>query len=147
MILACIQNNLVTAIFLSNSEEETQSLSKQYQAVIDVTDQIPQPKVGWVFDGQFVKETLSDAPSKKITKLAFLNRLTMTELAGFYTAASSNVIFQIIKDKLQVATYIDLSRPDTQQALGAMVQASILTPQRYSEILNNEIQDIEKYRG
>lgn len=147
MILACIQNNIVVALMLSNSEEETQSISKTYQAAIDVTDQIPQPKIGWVFDNGFVKETLNEAPSRKITKLAFLNRMTMTELSAFYTAANSNVVFQIIKDKLQVATYIDLSRPDTHQALGAMVQAGILTTTRFQEIINNEIQDIEKYKG
>ena len=83
----------------------------------------------------------------KISKLAFLNRFTTTELVSFYTAVNSNVQMQILEKKLMAAQFIDLKRSDTILAVNVLVQLGMLTISRASEILNTEPTELEVYNG
>jgi hypothetical protein len=126
--------------------EDFHNFAKVNQAAIDVTNFDPIPQVGWDFDGQQILIP-AGSNSRKITRLALRNRFTMTELAGIYTAAKANVMFQIYLDSLASATFIDLARADTIANVTLLGQVNLLTQARVNEILNNEIQEIERYRG
>jgi hypothetical protein len=82
-----------------------------------------------------------------ITRLAFRNRFTQQEKAAIYTAAQSNVSLQVFMDDLNAATYIDVERPDTIQAINTLETAGLLAAGRAAEILSTTILPIERYKG
>ena len=51
MTFAFMQNDKVVLIKDYATSEEAAFNAFQYQAIIDVTDTVPQPQVGWLFDG------------------------------------------------------------------------------------------------
>ena len=75
------------------------------------------------------------APAKIITKLAFMNRFTMEELAAIYTAAKSEVLVEVFLDKLKMAEYVDVADPQTIAGLQALAASGLLTEARVQEIL------------
>lgn len=145
MKVALIQESKVKEL-REVSAEDFHSYATIYEAVVDIADYDPAPEIGWVYDGKSLVNPHNNM-SKKITRLALRNRFTMAELAGIYTAAKSNVLFQIYLDSLASATFIDLARADTIGNLKQLAALNLLTETRVNEILNNEIQEIEKYRG
>jgi hypothetical protein len=80
---------------------------------------------------------VSTAPVVKapITKLAFMDRFTMEELAGIYTAAKTEVMIEVFLDKLKLATEINLSDANTIVGVNALATAGLLTTDRAAEIL------------
>lgn len=94
----------------------------------------------------------------KITKLAFRNRFTVAEKIAIEMASLDNpnqpiqlrqvaaAIRVYLKD-LDNATYVDMSRADTQEGVQQMVVLGILTQPRATEILTAPIQETELYRG
>lgn len=121
-------------------------------------------KVGWTFleeSGTFV-----EPPAKRlITRLAFNNRFTIEEAVAFKVAQQpptrnpneTDAAFaqrqalsfqlQVLNERLNLATFIDLDRPDARQAVQSLAQLGILTPARVGEILDGPIQDNEVYHG
>jgi len=76
------------------------------------------------------------APSQKvITKLAFMNRFTMEELAAIYTAAKTEVMVEVFFDKLKLAEYVDVTDPQTIAGVQALVSKGLLTEARAQEVL------------
>ena len=78
----------------------------------------------------------SQANAVKVhTRLDFMNRFTMEELAGIYTAAKSEVLVEVFLDKLKLAEHVDLADPNTVAGVKALVVSGLLTEARAGEIL------------
>lgn len=141
MIVAIVNDNVVTEIKTINPEDYSSLIC---QIAVDITDSSPVPEVGWKFDGS---KLIGTPTSSKITRLAMRQRFTTSEMLAIYTAAKTNVFFQLLLDNLSVATFIDLQRPDTIQGIMALVQSGILTAERANEILTKTPTYLEIYRG
>jgi hypothetical protein len=130
---------------MSQSELEEALKTKH---VIYIQDENPQPQIGWKFDTETNKWSSNGASiSRKITQLAFMDRFTFSELITITTAAKTSVAVEVLMNKLNAATYIDLDRTDTQSAVGFMVQSQLLTQARMVEILSAPVADKEIYTG
>jgi hypothetical protein len=93
-----------------------------------------------------------------ITKLAFRNRFTMKEKVAIELAGSYNPADPVQKQQMAAAvrvsnadiaasTYIDLDRPDTRAGVKSMEDFGLLAAGRAGEILDNPVQDFERYKG
>jgi hypothetical protein len=93
-----------------------------------------------------------------ITKLAFRNRFTaeekvMIELAGAYNPADPiqkqqlAASVRVSNADIAASTYIDLDRPDTRAGVKSMEDFGLLAVRRADEILDNPVQDFERYKG
>lgn len=82
--------------------------------------------------------------STKITKLAFRHRFTFAERVAIETAAASDASVRVMLKDQESATYIDIARQDTIDGVNALATATLITPERATEILTNAIQDIER---
>jgi hypothetical protein len=74
-------------------------------------------------------------PQKVITKLAFMNRFTMEELAAIYTAAKTEVMVEVFLDKLKLAEEVNLADSQTIAGLEALAASGLLTEARVQEVL------------
>lgn len=74
-------------------------------------------------------------PAKVITKLAFMNRFTMEELAAIYTAAKTEVLVEVFLDKLKLAEHVDVTDPHTIGGLQALAASGLLTEARVQAVL------------
>lgn len=82
---------------------------------------------------------ISNTPTistKLISKLAFLNRFTTTELANIYTVAKTNVVLEIWLKKFELSEQIDLYDKQTQEGLYSLEQFGLLNLGRAEEIIN-----------
>ena len=75
------------------------------------------------------------AGSAKLTKLAFMERFTLEEMAGIYTAAKTNVVVEIFLDKMKLAEFVDITDANTIAGVNALTSAGLLTEARAAEIL------------
>ena len=87
--------------------------------------------------------------AKKITKLAFLNRFTdqeaiMVDLAsqGLTVEAAS---MRRYLNKVNAATFIDLESADIYSGIQTLETVGLLDAGRAQEILNNPVQESERY--
>jgi len=128
------------------SADQFESLSHFYQAIIDISGMMPEPEVGWTFDGINLNGPVT---TMKITRLAFRNRFTMAEKATLYTAASTpqGIGLKVYLDDLAAASFVDLARPDTKASVNYLASIGILTSARAAEILNTMPTAIEIYKG
>lgn len=147
MLAALIRDNTVVEIRTIN-ESDLETYNTSYQNVIVIDDLNPKPNVGWKLEGNTLTANGVDpyANELRITKLAFRNRLTTAELFNLYTQLNTNVMLRIIQDNLNVATFVDLSRPDTIAAVQYLVSLGILTSDRAVTVLTTLPTDIERYR-
>lgn len=144
MLYAIINNNTVEQIREVAQEEFDQGIANKNQAVVLVSGIIPEPGIGWMFDGLKLNPP---SVSTKISKLAFRQRFTTTELVNIKVASATNPVIAVIMDNLQVATYIDLGRIEVAQSLGYLVSQSLLTPERMTTVLNTTPTYQELYKG
>lgn len=75
------------------------------------------------------------ALAKVVTKLAFMNRFTMEELAAIYTAAKTEVLVEVFLDKLKLAEEVDLADVQTIAGVQSMAASGLLTEVRAGEVL------------
>ena len=141
MIIAIVNDNIVTEI---RTIIESEYSSIQCQIAIDISSSNPIPQIGWTFDGS---KLTGPSVSTKITRLSMRQRFTTNEMLAIYTAAKSNVFFQLLLDNLSVATFVDLQRPDTIQGVSALATYGVITPDRASAILTTTPTELEIYRG
>lgn len=85
--------------------------------------------------------------SAKLTRLAFRNRFTFAEKVAIETAAETDAALRVLLKDQSEATYIDLTRADTQQGVQLLVSKGLLTAERASEILSLNVQSDEEFRG
>lgn len=95
------------------------------------------------------------AENRHITKLAFRNRFLQVEKIGLELAALDNpagtspertqaaALRTYLKD-LEVATYVDLARPDTRAGVQFLEAAGLLAAGRAAVILDTPIQPLER---
>jgi hypothetical protein len=147
MTCALIRNSIVVAI--QNLEEaEIQAIANQYEAIVDITDFNPQPKVSWQLIGSRLVDPNGTAiASIRITKLAMRQRFTVTEMLGMMAAANTVPIVQYLMDNLTVATYIDLNRPDTIAGINLLVSLSLISQSRATAILTTPPTIEEVYKS
>ena len=117
-------------------------------AVVEIKDYTPPPPV-----------IEPPAPEvRHITKLAFRNRFTMREKVAIELAGNINPNDPVQKQQLAAtvcasnadvaaSTYIDLDRPDTRDGVKLMEDFGLLAAGRASEILDNPVQEFERYKG
>lgn len=144
MNYAAIRENKVVGIIKIDSEAQYQELIRSFENLIDVSDNVYMPQVGWDLN----PDGTLGAPSWKISKLSFQQRFTLEEQMGLQAALNaSTVIVQVLSRQFLLATYIDLKRTEVAQALGALVQAGLLTEGRMNTILLTPPSPLETYKG
>lgn len=84
---------------------------------------------------QSAQVPVASPPIKVITKLAFMNRFTMEELATIYTAARTEVLVEVFLDKLKLAEEINLADAQTIGGLQALAASGLLTEARVQAVL------------
>lgn len=84
------------------------------------------------------------APDLRITRLAFLNRFLMEERIGIRAAATSDYVVQDFLALVDAATFIDLSRPDTNQGVRFLASKNLISQSRGDEILTTPINPMER---
>lgn len=138
--------SVVVGIVENVSDAQFEALASVYGQLIEITDVQPQPQLGWSFDGQSIVGT---SPSKKITKLAMRQRFTVQEMIGIMTASAdpNKIIVRYLMDNLATATFVDLSRPDTQAGLQVLVDYGLITADRKNVILTTPPSGLEIYQG
>lgn len=121
----------------------------------------PRPGIGWAYDGETFTPPAAPEPEpgpaqpRHITRLAFLQRITMPEhvaieLASIHDPASdqtTQVRAATLRKMLQLvnaATWIDLDRPDTRALVQQIEAMGLLAPGRALEILDGPVQEIER---
>jgi hypothetical protein len=75
------------------------------------------------------------APQKVITRLAFMNRFTMQELAAIYTAAKTEVMVEVFLEKLKLAEEVNLTDAQTIGGVQALAASGLLSEARVQEVL------------
>lgn len=130
-----VRNNLVVGI-LELDEEAYALIARISQALIDVTDNYPMPQIGWLFDGQRLRQPSGHYPfDPRITPLAMRQRFTVPELLGMMATAGTDPMVKLIMDNNAIARYVDITDSATQAALGYLAQQGLLTVERMNEIL------------
>ena len=71
----------------------------------------------------------------EFTKLEFRQKFTLAELTAIYGAVETDTVVRIIMDDLQVSEFIDTEDIATQNGIGYLYQAGIITYERMLEIL------------
>ena len=83
----------------------------------------------------------------KMTKLGFKHRFTQPERIAIRQAAASNPVVFDFQDLLDSATYIDIGRQDTIDAINQLEQFGLIGEGRSAEILSPPVLEIEQYNG
>lgn len=152
MLCALIRNGIVVEV-KDITEEEFGTVVNSYDSVVEVTNNNPMPTEGWSFVGTTFSPPagVSAIPTLKISKLAFLQRFTDTELETIEAASAQNnqygYALRVALRKQAVATYIDLSLPETITGVNSLAALQLITSQRATAILTTPITEAEKYRG
>lgn len=114
---------------------------------------IGQPWPNWSgFEWVMANYTAPPAPPAptydwRISCLAFRNRFTQAEKVALYTARATNVAIDIYLDDVQAATYIDLSRADTQATVNWLEAEGFLAAGRANVILTTVPTQSEAFTG
>ncbi len=75
-------------------------------------------------------------PPAPLSRLEFMNRFTMAEMAAIYTAANQNVLVEIMLNQLKLAEFINTADPRTAAGIQMLEQAGLLDAGRADEILS-----------
>ena len=78
-------------------------------------------------------------PSVVMTHLEFLRKFTQTERTNLRTAAKTDPVLEDALFLFESAREIDLYDPDTQNFLQYMVLQTLLTQERYDEIMSDRM--------
>lgn len=79
-----------------------------------------------------------------VTRLAVVNRFTDAEYIAILTAAKTDVAVQAWKERLDLATQIDLDNERTRAGAALLVSKSLLTQARADALLDDPVQDAER---
>lgn len=148
-VLALMQGNVVTNVIIASPAD--------FPGSIDVTDVAARPAPGWLRQGQtFVPPPAPPAPSlgAKVTRLAFRQRLGDATLVAIELAALDNPTapaaqrqlaaqLRVLQENVRIATFIDLSRPDTRAGVQSLEAAGLLPAGKALEVLDAPVQQHE----
>ena len=147
--------------FIENGTVANVIVAESWPGGVRIEHLNPVPGIGWAYDGQTFTPPAPPAPDpepakpRHITRLAFLQRITMPEhvaieLASIHDPASpiaQQIAAATLRKMLQLvnaANWIDLDRPDTRGMVLQIEQMGLLAAGRALEILDGEIQPIER---
>ena len=82
----------------------------------------------------------------RITKLGFKQRFSQDERIAIRTASAANPVVFDFQDLVDSATFIDLSRKDTVDAVNALEQFGLIAAGRASQILSPPVTELERWR-
>jgi hypothetical protein len=135
MMLCALVLSAVVVEIKDLTEDQYQSAIFDYDAIIDVSNTIPAPQVGWTLSGNTLSGTIA---TMRITKLAMLQRFTVPERIGLLNYIQTNPasVPAMLMQNINVATFVDLMRPDTQAGIYYLVNFGLLTTARATSILN-----------
>jgi len=152
VLCAIVNNNVVTAIQTLNPNDGTgayQAAAQSCQILIDITNTVPQPQVGWTFNGSTLVS--NGATSMLITKLAFRERFTAAEIVGIIQASqlqnTEGYEIQMLLQNQSLATFVDLTRSDVAAGMLLLESFGLLTAGRANTILTTPPTAIEIYQG
>jgi hypothetical protein len=92
--------------------------------------------VAWLAQENTPGQIYSAPPtSRLISRLEFLDRFTLEELAAILTARKSSALLDAWITKLEMATEIDLDSPRLTAGLDALVAAQLISASRAAQIL------------
>ena len=74
-------------------------------------------------------------PTRIVTRLAFMRRMTNDELAGIYGTAKVSPLLEVWLDKFKLAEEIDLTDPEIVEGLQWLEAAGLLAAGRAAEVL------------
>lgn len=126
------------------------------QLLVDVTDNLAEPGVGWSYDGiEFSPPPVPQPPAfdrpRHITQLAFISRFTDAEAVAIDLASigatQQAASVRRYQKKVDAATYIDLDREDTRAGVQALEAAGLLAAGRALQILDAPVQESERFKG
>lgn len=151
---AYIQDDKIVSIIEASSIDDLLPLDKKFQNIVDLSSYSPEPKVGWSFiDNKFINPADNTSPetliSMKITKLGMLQRFTLAERLAILNYVQQNPVSvpAVLLQNIQVATFVDLKRADTQAGIAYLQQLGLLTSDRVTAILTTLPSDLEAYKG
>jgi hypothetical protein len=135
-LCALVRGGVVIGLYAPSDDNDYTLMAKQFDFAIDVSGMVPQPQIGWIFDGQQLLQTNGSLPVDwRITKLAFRLRFTTNELVGIIQASATNFVIQMLLSNQSVANYIDLSLSTTLASVEVLVAYGLLTSQRMTQIM------------
>lgn len=154
MNVALIRNNVVENVIVAD-------LAFAQALGYDHAVETEEAGIGWLYADGVLSPPPIEPPEpepprpRHITRLAFLQRITMAEhvaieLASIHDPASdqqTQVRAATLRKMLQLvnaATWIDLDRPDTRGMVQQIEAMGMLAPGRALEILDGEILPIER---
>lgn len=129
--IAIIENGLVANVIVAES----------WPGGIDVTDIVPRPGPGWVYDGQsFAPPAVQPEPEVRMTPLmtqeAFVSRLDfLTEFVPVNAARRTDDVVDAAFVRLYGARNVDVRLPLAQQLLGLLVMKGLLAAPRVPVLL------------
>jgi hypothetical protein len=149
MKYAIINENKVTSIVELFTEEEVIDYTKKNQLCYLIDDLADQNVIGYDFVDNTLKDLSGNLVKQKMrmTRLAFRNRFTTNELVALYTEMQSNIMLQIINDNLLAATFIDLNRAETINAVYYIASLGVITNTRAGVILTTTPSELEVYKA
>jgi len=149
MKYALINENKVTSIVDLLTEEDVFEYSKKNQLCYLIDDLSDQNVIGYDFVDNTLKDLSGNLVKQKMrmTRLAFRNRFTTNELVALYTEMQSNIMLQIINDNLLAATFIDLNRAETINAVYYIASLGVITNTRAGVILTTTPSELEVYKA
>ena len=144
-IVAIIENGIVSNVIVGD----------EWPGGVRIEHLDPRPGIGWAYDGETFTAPPQPEPEpgpvlpRHITRLAFLQRITMNEhvaieLASIHDPASDTATLRKMLQLVNAATWIDLDRPDTRGMVQQIEAMGMLEPGRALEILDGEIMPIER---
>lgn len=89
----------------------------------------------------------NESESLKITRLSFKQRFTTAERLAIRAAAATNPLVFDFQDLVDSATYIDLARQDTKDAVNALESLGLIGEGRAIVILSPPVNEDERWRG
>ena len=98
------------------------------------------PGPDWYYDGSAWVQ-YPPPPPPPLTRLGFMSRFTDAELVGIEVArmtapdVTQRATLAVLKESWMAATEVDVGDPRTQQGVGMLVQAGLLTAERAAQIL------------
>jgi hypothetical protein len=101
------------------------------------------PGPDWYYDGSAWVQ-YPPPPPPPLTRLGFMSRFTDAELVGIEVArmtapdVTQRAMLAVLKESWMAATEVDVGDPRTQQGVGMLVQAGLLTAERASVILASQ---------
>lgn len=129
----------------------------QFPGAVDVTDTVPRPGPGWLYDGiDFTPPAASPGvEDRRITRLAFDQRFTQSERIGIDLASIDDpaatttdrqqaASLRDMRSQVNNATFIDLDRPDTRAGVEQLEAIGLLALGRAAEILDAPVMPEER---